>query len=599
MKFIRKHIFIIYFTSLFLILATIAITPPASGYELSIYKVFSPFFWMLFVVCALCSLIIIFSDFNNILHGSKKNPYIIAGPASIILTNIIFLLLPFFRGYVILGRGNSDILTHIGYINVISNTYNIGTDNFYPIIHIISSIINIVVGIEINNVVYLETILFYVFFIFNIILLSFGLYEQKTYMLLITALFSPLFLLLYHSYTLPSFLSLYTIPLILYAHHKRENNIAGNKIPYSILLIILCIFIVFTHPISSAYLILILLTFWVCNQCTPHGTGSRNYNPLKLALIISIIFCAWYLSFSILSRNIANAFTWFVHDAGSTPINYYSTAYAQASMTANQTIQLIVFRYGAILLYILLTSILILLLIKIHHYLKTEKILRYGALLFTVTLLTFIFFSGNLVETNIIRVSRYAILLMIIFDSIVLHAIFSAERTNNHLLKLSVNSASILVIAFILVISIISFLGTYGSPLSYQANAQLSEMELEGATFTIQKINQDIPISSIYMSFNRYGDYLYGYNNHKEIESTTTIPSHFGYDKNKTIVRTYNFTKSYVIINKFTTIYSEIYPINIRNKSKIFNASDMGLLASDEGLIKLYENGEFEVYMIL
>jgi len=139
---------IIAFTFIVLILMIIVKTPPASGYEISIYNVYPWYLWVFVITSIFLGQMILLSGAT----ASKKNDnYWVIGFLGILITNTILLFMPFIRGYTMYGRG--DVLTHIGYIKDILNTASIGTNNYYPIEHILTAIMSYTTNISVGHAV--------------------------------------------------------------------------------------------------------------------------------------------------------------------------------------------------------------------------------------------------------------------------------------------------------------------------------------------------------------------------------------------------------------------------------------------------------------
>jgi hypothetical protein len=82
----------------------------SQGYELSIYIQTPLCVWVLFAVCIICGLIIIFNEVIN----EKKSKFWLTGFLLLLLIRISLLYLPFVRGYY---TWDGDNISHIGLIN--------------------------------------------------------------------------------------------------------------------------------------------------------------------------------------------------------------------------------------------------------------------------------------------------------------------------------------------------------------------------------------------------------------------------------------------------------------------------------------------------
>jgi len=77
----------------------------------------------------------------------------------------------------------------------------------------------------------------------------------------------------------------------------------------------------------------------------------------------------------------------------------------------------------------------------------------------------------------------------------------------------------------------------------------------------------------------------------------TPIPSHFGYDSNIFVTSELDPIINYMITTKLDTLYSRIFPDNALSKiSYIYTEDDFMMLMADPNVIRIYTNGEFDLW---
>ena len=151
---------------LFLSCALLAVAKnPTSGYEISIYSATPLIFWIALILGLLNGVILVFLSFNDKIEKMR-----IIGMFEIIYCNFLLLTLYALRGYVYIER--SDTLSYIGYAKEISNLGYFSSNNFYPIIGILTSQLS-----QITNQPHLLLsqylpALFFIFYIFSIYLIK-------------------------------------------------------------------------------------------------------------------------------------------------------------------------------------------------------------------------------------------------------------------------------------------------------------------------------------------------------------------------------------------------------------------------------------------
>ena len=234
-------------------------TPPAAGYEISLYKAY-PFYLWLFILSAFsCGLYFLVSQSFSI-HSSKKWVF---GFIILLYCNLLILLLPFIRGYATLGRG--DVLTHIGYIKDILNTGHfpsagiIGA-NHYPVVHIIGADLSYLTNLAPEILAEIYPGFFTLFYICSIYLLARNISINQGEMLMITA-FGSLLLFKHSNLMLaPSVICFFILPFNLFLIHKQY--LSYKKLEFSLILILMLIVVPFLHP-GEGTIFLFLIIFFI------------------------------------------------------------------------------------------------------------------------------------------------------------------------------------------------------------------------------------------------------------------------------------------------------------------------------------------------
>ena len=88
-------------------LVIIALTPTASGYELSIYEPFPTVLWLLLAINIFVSL------YTIIRSGDTRSNTMYYGYFSILLIETLILFLPIIRGYYSIQRVDGDMFHHM------------------------------------------------------------------------------------------------------------------------------------------------------------------------------------------------------------------------------------------------------------------------------------------------------------------------------------------------------------------------------------------------------------------------------------------------------------------------------------------------------
>jgi hypothetical protein len=605
-----KILSILAFIFIFFALAIIVITPPAKGYELSIYNAYAWYFWFFILLSIFFGVgIIIYEALTE-----KKSNWWLMGFIIIIISYIIFLAIPFFRGYEFYGKG--DTLDHIGWMKDIINTGYIGSDDFYPIIHIIGVEINYIFNISLNITVSVIYIFFSLLYLMNVCLLARVICSSRGQTLLIVAFSSPLIYSYFHVNIHPAVLSLFMIPLFLFFYHKIEHH-PNDKIKNTLLLLLLAFFITFFHPIVTIYTIIILLSFGVISflfklkqkSKAPFSNKIFKYKIYPtMALIMIVVLLFWYFLFSTFQNQFIVVLQWLFFQGHLPLVSNQISGLIQSNLQPIQIIELFINLYGAVFLYIGISTGVVILIIKkfISKNNKLNKLYFTYSILFIISsLFGLILFIGYFIEYEPIRVARFSVLMATILLGLVFYdLIMNKSIGNNQNRKTILKQFSIIFITLIIFVSIIiSIFNVYGSPRTAGFNSQVTAMETTGFAYFLENQDQKTPIV---LNFNpsyikSYAAYIYGMDNINKLNiniDSKRLPSHFGYNNNLSIARTFDYKNKYFVISKNDELAYLAFPRNVQEKAYQWNKEDFTILESDPTVIRLYINDEFSIWRV-
>jgi len=127
-------------------------------------------------------------------------------------------------------------------------------------------------------------------------------------------------------------------------------------------------------------------------------------------------------------------------------------------------------------------------------------------------------------------------------------------------------------------------------------NSQVTTMEWNGMEWLLDHGNKQNLIDELGIAQYRFSHAIYGWKENKMIRrKDTNPPDHFGYD-NRTSLGDYYNESRYLIITRLGKIRNpEMYP-SYREIWR-FTPQDFDKLQSDETVIRVYTNGDFETYL--
>ena len=607
-----KIIAIVAFIFIILVLTIIAKTPSASGYELSIYDAYPLYFWVFICISIACGiLILMYQAFTE-----QKSNWWFIGLCIVIFSNAIFLGLPFFRGYFIYPKG--DALTHLGMMKDIITTGYIGKDNYYPIVHLLGVSLLKITELSRGAVTNLLFVFWSVMCLLNTYLLGTMVANRRGQAILITAFACPLVFSCFHTLIHPSLLSLFMVPLMLYFYHRRE-KLPSGQIESTIVLILLAFVVTFTHPVTSLFAITVFLAFnisrvlykQIANRkrfALPRALGTgRNYN---IPLIMFIVFFMWYFSYATIQGSFRRVHNFLVYGSEVSLFADQTSHLAEAELPILKTVELFIYRFGAISLYLLISIIAATMVVKWSMSNKTElepMNLTYG-IQFIVALLVSAFSLFALTgEYDPVRISRFFLLIAPVVCGLVIYRfIADIDKTHQHTINTTSRKRKrevfiCLTTVLILMVAILSIFNVYGSPRVVRSNWQVSAMEVAGAEWFSNCHDNDIVTATAGVGVRRFEDLTFGreypYTERAKLDRVS-IPSHFGYEGNSSIAETFDFEDRYLLTCEAGRVAINVIPESARPKAHHYTEDDFAKLTAVPAVAQMYPNGEFEVWRV-
>lgn len=593
---ILKVLSIVSFVFIILALTIITRIPPASGYEISIYEKYPWYFWILIIAA-------IFSGQISLIIDAMffdKNDNWSSGILPILAANVILLFMPFIRGYTVFGR--YDELTHIGHIIDITNTSHISVSNFYPIDHILASIFYYVTNINVNYVITIISDIFCLFYIISIYILAKHLFIGRKETSFIF-LFASILLISHESLTFAPYVqSFMLIPFILYVLFKSHNS--RNSLEFKVLLILLLFLLVFSHPITTLFLILIFLILELCLFIKKNTDNkqhiefselwSRGY--IGIILISFTTFFVWFFSFSSIVESTKTVLNWLLYKSGTTEMKTYSELLLRTNVNSLDLIELIINKYGQIIILVFISFFSSMYILNLWRK-NSGETLKSEHIFFCIGNLVFIFVSILFFFNNFIigyeRVFSY-----IYFFSIIVTGLGFTLLFRSDLSYYKDRFKIILLVTSLILLLFFSTFNLYWSPIVKIENQQVAKAEIDGMNWFFIHRNEEMLIYDLGISQQRFYDLTHGRMiQGKNIRGEGTLPiDHFGY-ANKSSLSEYKKKPSYLLISIFGRIqYPEIYPEY--EKYWKFTNKDFENLEIDNMILKIYTNGNLDQYLI-
>lgn len=577
-------------------LLIIAITPPATGYEISIYDAYSGFLWVLISINILLSIYLIISR----CEGESKSWLV--GFFSILLLESIILLLPIIRGYFAMNRGGGDIFHHLSTAIQILNFGQIPTTDMYPMMHILLALLQFT-SIDLMMLSFLLSIAFFISYVLYFYILGRTVLNTTKGGMLFSIFALPLIFSFSHYAYYPFQFALYLIPLELFILSKLNTNIQ-NKSGYYVCLVAISLFIVYCHPVIAIFNFIMFSIFALIRGVKQGTSGLIKSNvAMNTAFISFVTFSLWYIQHMNLMRLTQGVLSKLLGDSVPDTILDYqmsvvSTSDASLWLIADRFIKI----YGTNSLYIFISVIFILyIIIQYYRHGKVHSPDAIYSLQFIVAIcIGFVFVVADLIIFELIRTVSYALIFCTLLCGLFFYRLSESRSQINR-----VGSINLVITLIISTVCILSMLTLFPSPWTGAVNPAFTFAEKQGTDWTIDN-NINVPILTNELRNTKFIDYhnqiVQNDNLQRPIIYHEGIPSHFGYNE------TWPITKSvasldegtlFMVTTDLMKLTPYAVPIERRNRLKWFEDSDFSLLNQDPTVDKVYSNNGYEAWRII
>ena len=571
----------------------IHITPSVSGYEATIYAAYPSRFWISLIG------IFIFSTLVLFLSAKDNSRYWRQATLLILMGYVLLGMQPVFRGYLLAGRGGSDLLAHIGFVNpVLANGHLLPSD-FYPGLHLWLGTLELlgittVVAISVLNTLLLVLYLLGAFLFTRIIAgLRMALFVQAASV--------PLVLVAYTFGSQPAILSFFLVPLILFLYKHAALSRRNRS---SALLMIVISFLVIFHPITVIMLAIIMAVFYVTSMSLQaierhRRPGANRIVPL---VFLGVLFLSWYFSYEATFEKLRLQIIGFLLSSRSTSVGRNTNALSETARTTEQILWWMLNTWGPIFLFAAIGGVASLVFLwrfyrgQWRSY-EIEMTAAFGAGLAFATVNLFVL---NLVNEPI-RLSRLMALISVFLTGFFLHYLILGSG-------LDWEQSRLRQLMAVLLMALVLFSIPVGVMNAYPPNVHLSRSEAEGTEWLLQRadfndyelytLGQSIKIT--YYHYNRTVESRYD-----EVFSEDPLidqgqfPKHLGYPENKSVTTTFSDLPAYLTTKTYDMEYFDVYPkTQQKNQFSYYTKRDINRLQNDTAAAKIYGNGGYSTWII-
>ena len=551
---------------------------PATGFETSLTGAFPPEFWVAFYGVLVCSVVVLLCSLVD------RSGYWRHATALVLADYLLFFFLPLARGYRLYGRGSSDILVHVGDVLGILQTGTLAAGSWYPMQHTFVTEL-VLFGFPLQGAEYVVAYTYTAVYVASMGYLVRTMTDSREATAAGLVAASPLVFSIFHTTIIPSFLSLLLFPTLLAIMEVYRRTKSPT---YLALFLVFGVGIVFFHPVTAGFLVVLILSTTAFGYVYQWLTGRRvrKLSP-TLAFIVAPATYVWYINFRETRSSIEQiAEAWL--SGGSTPGEAAGDAAAEAPLSLVELATRFVELYGMVFVYVAVAGLFALAVLYAAYTRRLRYEEAYATAQFGVGFcIAVTFFAVYLIEFEPIRVARYMIVMAVFLVALAFVRTGEWRPRRRHaavaLLGVGVVAAAVL-----------------GANAAYWPNEQLTDAEYEGSAFVLSNTQKEVPIRTYAIS-HKMEWYVRG-SVHPDLwppNIETGLPKGLGYnDTQRTAAAIYGQT--YLVTQDFDREYytDSYFTADQQRELLVYDQEDIYRMNRDPTVVRLYDNGGFEAWYV-
>ncbi|EMA27166.1 hypothetical protein [Haloarcula japonica] len=547
---------------------------PATGYETSLVDALPQSFWYLFYIVLGGGILTL------IAAAVTESGYWRHGLGLIIANYALFFFLPKARGYRFYGQGRADALRHFGDIKGILATGSL-PGIWYPGEHVLMAQMTML-GVPFDAIPYLTALLFTTVQIVGIGVLVRTISGQSGSLAAGLAAGAPLIYTTFHLSNHPAINSFMIVPVLLTLTelYRRSND---NE--YVVLFLLIGVFIIYSHPMTTLFMVGLLLLTAVYSGV--YGrlslTNVRSLSPRLGVAFLPLLF-AWLTKFGQTQQAIANVIN---SQNEATPAAEELQKAGSVEFSPVQLAEKFVTLYGSTTIYFAIAGVVSL--VTLYWFLWRGP--RYdwglGTTHFTAGIaIAGTFLLGNLIVKGIIRANRYSLLFAAVLVALALVHSASEQR-----------SGITVVLAILMITSAVLAAGA-----AYEPNKHMTYAEYDGTQYMVNHYEQGVPIHAMDTS-HKMQAFVVGKDSPRyypaDINLNNNIPRNLGYF-GADVTAADTFGRSYVMTKTYDTEQHTAPYFTEQQQEYLFRYGEDSLARfhNDPTANKVYTNGGFSGWSV-
>lgn len=568
-------------------LGLVLTTPPASGYERSIYGAYPRVFWVLVVAALFLGQLVVL---RAALDRYPETASWRVGVLLIAVVQAILVFVPYLRGYPLYGA--ADVLTHVGYVRTLEASGGTMFLNVYQNIHQLVLALSYATGVESIHVINAVAGVVSLFVLVAALALLSALFDRRRALMTI-----PFVIVLLggqsHLNPSPFSQSILLVPFVLYLFVRAQQT---EAFAFRAVLAVAVVGLVTYHPLTGLFMILVFgvhaaVVFATRLAGDEYSVGVSPVSSRLVMQLSLVTFVAWYYNYVgmfIRFRFVIDSLTG--ASGGASELDQYSATVTQYTPSLVDLAAIGAAKYGQSAVYLAIGTALVVglawLLVR-RRRVGSPYLLTFGTGFCVFLVLTLVFLTVNLIG-GFGRPLVFAQL----FAAISAGSVFSLAYVDVGWRR-ATTAVAVVALAALVVFSVV---GLYPSGVTGRSNLQVTERNLDGASWYLDNAEEETPLRQMGISLFRFEDAINGTRSRALPADSGSPPDHFNYTNHPTVGAGAGETQYLVVTERARVFYPTTYPDYRAFWG--FEPADWARLERDPTVSHVYGNGEFDVYVV-
>jgi hypothetical protein len=563
-------------------------TPPAAGYERSVYGAFPPFFWILVVLALFLGQLVILRSALN------RSPQADAWRLGVLLIGVIqglLVFMPYVRGYP--AYGFADVLTHVGDVRTIEATGGDLFVNIYQNHHQLVLALSYATGIEPIHIINVVAGVNSIFVLVTVVALLSAVFERRRALLTL-----PFVAVLVgggaHMNASPFAQSVLLFPFVLYLFVRAQQT---ASVGYRASLAVAIVGIITYHPLTGLFLILVFglhyVTVVLTNATSDEPVSGISPGSSKLVAQLSLVtFSGWYYNFyGVILRFEFAVGQLLGRGVGESTLAQYSSTASQYSPSLPDLLLFGSVNYGVTGLYLGIGVLFVLTVVWL--YLRRRPVEPAYLVTWALAFCLFSALGVVFLTTNLIGGFGRPLSFATLFAGLSAGALFHRVYVDSGQ-EVAVTAVALLVLTILIVLAVVSL---YPSGLSGQSNMQVTDRDIAGADWYFANTPAGATLDHHGIGMYRFEDARLSTESDVLPEDVSGPPPHFNYTNHDTLGASYDETQYLIVSERARVFYPTTYPDYREFWS--FTPRDWARFENDPTVSHVYGNGEFDIYVVV